>query len=307
MNPNYREHIRGNMKLLALFGCLAILGAALRAQPADLTDLSRAVVGVRLVSRAPVQPRLPVLMEVTVTNPTATELKLPAPTLATKEGPNNTLDLYYAHNGGAPQRIRFVVPDFSPWKEGIVPAAPAFRAFRPREVWSTTIPVSFDWQGEPKPIVEIGSLQISARLCAVVQRGGGLIVDRDLGVNSAVLVIEVREPAGNEKAALDDVRKLDRSWLLATPESATYLMDSPVETSIRGFSRKHPSTLYGRHAAVAEARFIIANRTSSQQDLSLAAQYLNEALADPRFVLQDIVRELKAELASRPPQRSKPQ
>jgi hypothetical protein len=266
-------------------------------------DLSAALVGVRVVAGLPASPRLPVMLEITVSNPTNRDIVLPVPTFSDRDNPWNTLDLFYTRNGVSRTRVSNLVPVFGPWKEGLEPPLPALMKFIPGQRWTARVPLSYDWlSGEPNPIIEAGSLRVDARLCAVTRDArGSLNLDRNRGKDSLPLTISVASAGGANALALEDLAKAFEPWAVAAPESGDYLSAPQRLEFFEAFAARHPRSVYTPYAQALLAHLYVngykmAKASAVPADLARAAVLIGEAASSPLFALTADADELKSKV-----------
>jgi hypothetical protein len=297
--------------ILGLTLILATLVAGQEVVPDDVEfdprALDRAEIQLQVIKTSPMLPRLPILVEVVISNPSAQDILIPLPTLSARENPYNTLDILSVRgrDTGTPGRTKYLIPTFTPWKEGLPPERPRLMRLRPNQSWSARIPVSCDWQGEdPKVIVDVGTLQLSAKLCAVERDPDGQwVVRRDQGKTSNVLRVEVPEPAGEDAAALTELMRRERSWLLCAPQAADHLTHGKDFQFLQEFAARHPRSAYALYAKAVLAHMLawgdrLDLHPSRPPDLVSALRLLDEMLSDPRFLLRDDANELRRKLTS---------
>lgn len=267
----------------------------------DVNDLASATVTVRAVAGLPAFPRLPVMLEITVSNPTNRDLILPMPTLSDRENPWNTLDIVYSRGGLPEARVSHLVPVFGAWKEGLEPPFATLARFAPKSQWVTRVPLSYDWlSGSPAPIIEAGSIQIRASLCATVRDvKGNLKVDRSRSKDSQPLTISVAPAAGVDAAAVAELLKTTSPWAISAPESGDYLSISSHLEPFESFATRYASSPYGPYAKALLAHLHMSTRAPgsrlpSPDSVSRALTLLDEATASPHFVLARDAEQLRA-------------
>ena len=300
--------------LIALMLVLAAGTLAFGQQPVpttanmDPTDLASAAVTVRAVAGLPASPRLPVMLEITVSNPTNRDLIIPMPTLSDRDNPWNTLDIVYSRAGLPEVRVSHLVPVFGAWKEGLEPPFATLARFAPNSQWVIRVPLSYDWLSEsPAPVIEAGSIRVRASLCATVRDAkGNLIVDRSRCKDSQPLTISVAPAVGTDASAIAELLKTTSPWAISAPESGDYLSISSHLEPFESFATRYASSAYGPYAKALLAHLHMSNRapgsrSPSPGSVSRALTLLDEATASPHFVLGRDADQLKAKAQTMKP------
>lgn len=274
-------------------------------------DSSKVNVSIRMVEGAVIAPRLPVLVEIKVTNTTGEDADIPAPTLSSREEVFNTLDLLYARDAAIPlNRIRFATPDFSPYKENATHEPPALMRLAPGESWSARVPVSHDWDVDvPRPLTRAGVLVLQARLCALEWDADAKSwrVDRENGRLSNRLEIEIPKSAGADATILRALERRPRPWLLANPAALDDLIDDDgIYNFCDKLVRTRPASIYSLYAEAALAhmtawgdRSITAGSAARQPDWPGAIEMATKLAKDNRIAIQDDLRDLVKRIEAR--------
>jgi len=288
--------------MIALIGCLLCSQAAPQPPaplPADAPFAAAALGSVQLqltLDRPElVSPRLPAPLTLTARNIGGEPIDVPIPSFSSQHGPLNTVDLYAARDAAASlERVRFVVPDFSPCKEGLQPPQPQLMRLNPGHSHAFSVPLSYDWDLDlPRPLIEVGSLRVQARLHPLVPAaGGGWRIDRDAGVASNTLTIQIPAPAGADAEVYRALKRRPRPWLLAAPE---VMAQMPDEDGLMRFADKleeqHPASIYNLYARAARSQMLAAGELRLNQrhlrrpDLDAAARLADEVERDPRWFM----------------------
>lgn len=260
----------------------------------DPGGLERADITLKAAPGSPLLPALPVLIEISVSNPTSAELVLPVPTLSEYYNPSNTLDFFVALGPSeAPStRISNVLPYFGPLKEGLRPEPAHLMSLRPGESWSAQVPVSYDWiVGSPRLVLQPGPVHLWARLCAVERDANRLWqVQRARGKTSNVLILEIKPPTAADAMALSDVMRLDQPWLLAAPGAAEHVLHGSDFEALRSLVDRYTNSVYALYAKAVLARmYAFGDRLdihpSRKPNPATGLRLANEVLGDPRFIL----------------------
>jgi len=293
----------------AILTCIYIAGLAAN-EPAPAAGFDPAAaqqlqLTIRLADGKPLLPRLPVLLEITLTNPTGDTLIVPAPTPSTRDNPNTTLDVLVARDNADLRRIDQVLPDFGPYKENASAPDPEALRLAPGAQVTTHVPVSYDWDiDRPRPITDPGTLTFQARLHTPTRILGDWSVDRDAGLQSNQLTVTIPEPTGHERAVYQALMRLPRPWLFAAPTVLDHAHAHEAFDFAQRVVLKHPDTTYALYARAALAHMHAAGSHDAMHPEHhreaaprTAEHFANQVLADPRYAPADDLRALKTRIA----------
>lgn len=275
--------------------CVALVLAALRPsarierRPASS---DQATVTLALLTPGPVPPNTPVMLEITIANLTGSAITIPIPTLSERDTPYNTLDMYVSESGSPMQRIAYVVPNVSPWKEGLVPPRPTVETLVPGQSIVVDAAISYDWVPYAEvPLIQTGPVAFKAHLCNLTTDGTGQVdVVRAQGADSNTVSLAVTVPPG-EPAALAAVTAMDKPWLISAPQLAGIAGRESDLQALQDLVAKHAGSVYATYARAAMAYMLAAGdrrdgRIIRVPDVSSAARLADIVLKDSRFALR---------------------
>lgn len=251
----------------------------------------QATVTLKALTVGTVPPNTPVILEATISNDTGSAIAVAVPTLSERDTPYNTLDLYVSRNGAPPTRIAYVVPNFSPWKEGLEPPRPTVETLAPGQTIVVDATVSYDWVPYNEILlIQTGTVTFTAHLCSLTTDGGGqLDVLRDQGKDSNPVSVVVAPPG--EPRVLGAVKAMDKPWLLSAPQIAGLAGSAADLQTLRTLIGTYSDSVYASYARAALAHMLEAGERRNGQvirapDIAGAALLADAALKDRRFALR---------------------
>lgn len=288
---------------------VAATAALGRTPDADPREVQWIDLSLRIVTEGPYLPRLPVLLETVMSNPTSRDLSVARPTLSERDNTNNTLDVLYVRGPDTAPALRTecVLANFRPMKEGLLPRPPEWLVLKPRESRTIRFTVCYDWLSSraPQLITDVGTLRLATRLCAVVRnKDGKLAVDRQAGKTSNVVTLTVAPPKGADADAAKELFARERPWLIAAPQAAEHVTHGDDFAFFRDFIAHYPQSTYAVYV-----KGVLAQMTAFGDRLDLnpkrppdpaAAQaLLDEVARNPRYAVRGEAEELLRKLRER--------
>lgn len=265
---------------MSMYCTLALAGiATLGTVPAGIT------LELTTLSRAPYYPEIPILLQVSVTNEGDESLTIPTPTLSTRDNPYHTIEIYVGANPASLRPLRYVVPNFAPWKEGLPPEPPTDLILAAGASWKAVVPLSHDWQPEAaRSLITGKQLLVEARLCGWADKDNTTArLDRENTRNSNTLNLPITPVSGAGATALQKLTRLEKPWLLAHPAAVAHVSQDRDFRAFQELARMSTSSPY-----TAWAQMVVAYMMAQGNALDLhgnrppqprvAAMWMDQAL-----------------------------
>lgn len=265
--------------IIVTFIGVSLIGGPAHAAPAGVA------LEIAALDDAPRLSHVPILIQVTITNTTNGDVVVPEPTFSTRDNPYNTIDLLFGSTADSLERVEYLIPNLAPWKEGLAPEAPGERALDAGESIVLEVAVSYSWRPDREALlVDSGTWYLQARYCALrTTTDGAVDMDRENGLLSNRIQVEVQAPEGAEAAALKTLRTSERPWLLAHPAAVMHVSQNSDFRRFQEIANMGAGE-YSRHAAAvvaymyAEGNALDLNPGRPPQP-KVARQWLDRAIA----------------------------
>ncbi len=241
------------------------------------------------LSSAPHYPEIPILLQVNVVNRGEETVTIPAPSLSARDNPYHTIEIYAGPTAASMTPIRYVIPDFSPWKEGLAPTLPEELTLAAGEAWTEVVVLSHDWQTDAVvSLLQGKALHLEARYCGWGDKGNtGEPLDRIDTRNSGTLEIPFVATSGAAATALSKLRRLEKPWLLAHPAAVLHVTQDKDFRGFQELARMSSASPY-----TAWAQMVVAYMMAEGNALDLygsrppqprvAAMWMDQALKNHR-------------------------
>jgi hypothetical protein len=264
----------------------------------DSKSLTDVRVLLRVENEQLLAPRLPVLLNIAIVH-TGGGNFYPEPTVSQQNVPHYTLEILASVGDGALKPIPGVVNwrQYESDEDAPQPRRPKMSLIGWKSFWTIRVPVFCNCVGDDaKSPAASGELRLQARYYGVKSdEEGKIVTDRDVFVESKVVAVRIAVPEGIEARALEAVEKLPSPDVLCNPQLLRH--GGSGLQSIEKIATSYAGTAYAAYAKFALANSLLwANATQlkppESSDVQRGIELIEEALSDPRFVLDEEAHEL---------------